>query len=140
MEKSLPRGPVAVVRAIIGNGRGQVLLIRRSEASYVPGVWCLPGGKVEYGESMEQAVRREVKEETGLSCTSCRFLFCQDSLPFEPGGMHCLNLYFEVAVEGEPCATGEAIEFAWVSCGDLGNYQIGFRNCEGLLRYFEHRA
>ena len=53
----------AGVAAIIRNGHGQILLQRRSDN----GLWGLPGGSVEIGESVQQAIVREVEEETGLS-------------------------------------------------------------------------
>ncbi len=50
------------VAAMIRNGQGQILLQRRSDN----GLWGLPGGSVEIGESVQQAIVREVEEETGL--------------------------------------------------------------------------
>jgi ADP-ribose pyrophosphatase YjhB (NUDIX family) len=50
------------VAAIIRNGQGEILLQRRSDN----GLWGLPGGSVEIGESVRQAIVREVEEETGL--------------------------------------------------------------------------
>jgi ADP-ribose pyrophosphatase YjhB (NUDIX family) len=50
------------VNAFIHDPDGMVLLTRRSDN----GLWCLPGGHVEWGETLAQAARREVEEETGL--------------------------------------------------------------------------
>ena len=41
----------------------------------------MPGGKIDYGETVEQAARKELREETALECIAARFLFHQDSLP-----------------------------------------------------------
>jgi 8-oxo-dGTP diphosphatase len=60
-----PRNPVLAVAAVIWNDRREVLLIRRTKEPR-KGQWSLPGGKVEFGESLEDAARREVLEETGL--------------------------------------------------------------------------
>lgn len=62
-------GPFGVAgRAIIGRFDGRILLIRRSSNSVVdPGAWELPGGKLNYGETLRDALVREVQEETGLS-------------------------------------------------------------------------
>lgn len=55
------------VRALLQNGNGDVLLVRRSPGSRTnPGRWELPGGKVDDGERFDDALRREVLEETGL--------------------------------------------------------------------------
>ncbi len=63
----LPRAGVAVcVGAAIFRG-DRVLLVRRAKsASYLPGWWDIPGGHVEPGEDLVAALRREVREETGL--------------------------------------------------------------------------
>jgi 8-oxo-dGTP diphosphatase len=76
--RSLPRmdaaGPadgdsrpvVACVGAVVHDAAGRLLLVRRGQDPH-RGRWSLPGGRVEAGESPEQAVEREVREETGLS-------------------------------------------------------------------------
>jgi ADP-ribose pyrophosphatase YjhB (NUDIX family) len=56
---------VACVGAIVQDAAGRLLLIRRGHAPHT-GSWSLPGGRVEDGETVEQAVRRETLEETGL--------------------------------------------------------------------------
>jgi mutator protein MutT len=51
--------------AIIRNGKGDILFLRRSSNDeFFPGYWCLPGGKIEVGETAEEAIKREVAEET----------------------------------------------------------------------------
>ena len=93
--------PVPVVRLIISDAAGRVLVLKRQKSQYSPGAWCLPGGKIRYGETVEQAIVRELQEETSLKCTSWRHFLCQDSLPPEQGKMHCINLYFVCDVSGE---------------------------------------
>ncbi len=57
---------VACVGAVVVDDAGRLLLIRRGHDPHA-GLWSLPGGRVEDGETLEQAVRREVLEETGCS-------------------------------------------------------------------------
>jgi 8-oxo-dGTP diphosphatase len=59
------RPVVPCVGAVVHDPAGRLLLIQRAHAPH-PGRWSLPGGRVEPGESVEQAVVREVREETGL--------------------------------------------------------------------------
>jgi ADP-ribose pyrophosphatase YjhB (NUDIX family) len=59
---------VAGARAIIRNKKGDVLLIRRTDT----GRWGMPAGSLELGDSVTDAVKREVLEETGLRVISCR--------------------------------------------------------------------
>ncbi|MBA0050221.1 NUDIX domain-containing protein [Streptomyces sp. AJS327] len=56
-----------VVGAVIADPEGRVLLLRRTADDYLGGLWELPSGGVEEGESLIGALRREVEEETGLS-------------------------------------------------------------------------
>jgi ADP-ribose pyrophosphatase YjhB (NUDIX family) len=62
-EASLPLVPC--VGAVVHDADGRLLLIRRGHAPHA-GLWSLPGGRIEAGESPEAAVEREVREETGL--------------------------------------------------------------------------
>ena len=113
-----------------------MLILRRAATAYGEGSWCLPGGKVDYGESVEQTIAKELAEETGLRHVSSRFLFFQDSLPPQPGGMHCVNLYFEVRAEGDLRLNRESSECAWVTPSDVSSYQIVFGNDEALEKYW----
>ncbi|MGY1807294.1 NUDIX hydrolase [Blastococcus sp. SYSU D00669] len=63
MAGPVPRVPC--VGAVVRDGAGRLLLIRRGQEPS-RGLWSLPGGRVEPGETAEQAVVREVREETGL--------------------------------------------------------------------------
>lgn len=132
--------PVPVVRLIIPNKEGKVLIVKRAHTSHSEGSWCLPGGKIDYGQTVEQAVAKELSEETSLVCTSSRFLFYQDSLPKIEGEMHCINLYFECSVEGEIKLNDESGEYAWVGREDFEKYKIAFRNDEGLRQYWEGKG
>ena len=65
LPKNLPeRGPILTVDAIIINSENELLLTKRSIPPSI-GCWCLPGGHVDYGETTENAVKREALEETG---------------------------------------------------------------------------
>jgi 8-oxo-dGTP diphosphatase len=66
MAREFPDRPVVAVGAIVFDRDGQVILVRRGQAP-MAGAWSLPGGAVEIGESLTDAVAREVEEETGLS-------------------------------------------------------------------------
>ncbi len=59
------RNPAPGVVILITEG-DRVLLGKRAQTSFAPGMWCLPGGFVEYGEDFLTAAIREVREETGL--------------------------------------------------------------------------
>lgn len=107
---------------------------------YSSSAWCLPGGKIDYGQTVEEAVAGELREETSLECRGTKFLFHEDSLPPVPSEMHCLNLYFECAVPGSMSRDDGSSQFAWIGPADLENYQIAFRNGLALQRYWDERA
>lgn len=132
-----PERPIPVVRAVIVDGAGRVLLLQRANTSYGQGAWCLPGGKIDYGQNVSEALVREVREETDLEVQSAEFLLLQDSLPTEPGGMHCINLYFRCCANGELRLNDESSAFAWVTADNLDDYDIAFRNDEALRAHFQ---
>lgn len=59
-----------VVGAVIADSAGRVLLLHRTAEDYLGGLWELPSGGVDAGETLTEALRREVREETGLSVTA----------------------------------------------------------------------
>ena len=128
--------PVPVVRLIVLNEHGQALILRRSHTAYADGEWCLPGGKVDYLETVEDAAARELAEETALQCTGFRFLSYQDNLPIAEGAMHCISLYFECSARGEVHLSRESSEAAWIGPDDLVHYPLVFRNSEALAEYW----
>ena len=132
--------PIPTVRLIVTGTGGRVLILRRALNSTGGGQWCLPGGKVDYNDTVEQAAARELEEECGLQAANLRFLFYQDSLPTAPGLMHCVNFYFECQSVGDLKLNAESMEFAWIAPEDLPRYAITFRNDEGLMRYWKEMA
>lgn len=69
--------PLATVGALIFNSQNEVLLIRTHKWS---NKWGIPGGKIKWGETSEAALRREIREETGLKVTDIEFVLVQDCI------------------------------------------------------------
>ena len=137
MVDNIPNHPVMVVRVIIPDARRRVLILKRRECAYAAGSWCLPGGKVDYGVSVQETIVKELVEETALRCEDARFLFYQDSPPVAEGAMHCINLYFECVVSGVIALNDESSEWAWIGAEDLQHYDIAFGNAEALADYWK---
>lgn len=87
------------VAAIIHNSLGEILLIQqKKKKSKKPGYWLLPGGGVEFGETAELALIRELKEELGLDVLSMDFVALNESI--DPKGLrHLVQLVFLVKVK-----------------------------------------
>ncbi len=72
--------PILTARAVIFNDHGQILLAKRSGQTFLSGLWELPGGKLDEGETSAEAMAREIQEETGLDVLARTILLaCQDS-------------------------------------------------------------
>jgi phosphoglycolate phosphatase len=69
--------PLATVGALIFNGAGEMLMIRTHKWS---DLWGIPGGKIKWGETSENALRREILEETGLKISDIKFALVQDCI------------------------------------------------------------
>jgi 8-oxo-dGTP diphosphatase len=128
--------PIPVVRALIENSKGQILLLRRAKSQYGQAGWCLPGGKIDYGQTAEEALAKEIFEETSLQLLDAKFFFFQNSLPLHPKDMHCVNLYFLCRVQGTIRLNEESSDYVWIGPAQIGAYDIVFKNDEAIRSHF----
>ncbi|MGD9275565.1 MAG: NUDIX hydrolase [Candidatus Pacearchaeota archaeon] len=129
--------PIPVVRIILEDSEDRILLLRRSNKSrYKKGEYCLPGGKVKYGQTIEKACIDEVETETRLEISNLEFLFYQDNLPGF-SDMHLINLYFSANHSGKVQINNESSSSAWVHPNKLHKYKIAFKNKKGIERYLK---
>lgn len=136
MEKS-QLYPMLAVRAIITNEESEILILKRAHDDEYGGLWCLPGGKVDFGQTAEEAIEREVQEETSLGCTSTKFLFYMDGLPDEPEEKHYLTLFFRCEVKGDIKLNDESDAFFWIIPEKITNYRIAFKNNIAMEKYWK---
>jgi ADP-ribose pyrophosphatase YjhB (NUDIX family) len=114
-------GPRLAADCIILIG-GQVLLIHRKSE---PIGWALPGGFVEYGETVEDAVRREMKEETGLDLQDLR-QFRVYSDPARDKRGHVVSVVFTARGIGRPEAGDDADRYQLIDLNDIPEADLVF--------------
>ncbi|WP_426610703.1 NUDIX hydrolase [Bradyrhizobium sp. McL0616] len=119
-----PNHPQLAVSAAIFRD-DKVLLVRRAR-SPAKGFYSLPGGRVEFGESLHQALSREIDEETGLDIEIVGLAGWREVLPAASGAGHYLIMSFAARWVGkEPALNDELDDFRWIdpdalaSLGDL---------------------
>jgi mutator protein MutT len=117
------------VRFIADNGRGEYLVLKRSAKSkHFKNQWELPGGKVDPGESLDVAVLREVKEETGLAAAVERVAGAHDG---RVGKKQITFIFFEGRYEdGRVRLSDEHSDYAWLSLEAL--LALGNELCESV--------
>lgn len=116
-----PDRPLVAVGAIVVKDE-RVLLVKRSKPPG-EGLWAIPGGRVELGETLQQAAEREIMEETGLTIQAKDPVYTFEVIERDAAGkprFHyvILDLIAEY-VEGELSASDDASEARWVSSREL---------------------
>lgn len=124
------RQPKLAVDCIIRLQGRIVLIYRRNE----PKGWALPGGFVNYGETVEQAVVREVREETGLELDNLQ-QFRVYSDPKRDPRWHCVSVVFTAEGKGEPCAGDDAGRIILVEPDRLNDVNLVFDHRQILEDY-----
>ena len=120
-----PTHPVVGVGAVVIRDRS-VLLIRRGKEP-LKGRWLIPGGTVELGESLQDAVVREVREETGLTVSPREAVLVFDRIERALGAVayHYVIVDYVCDLVGGTLAAGsDAADAAWVPVDALKNYDV----------------
>lgn len=118
--------PVLGVAALVTDG-DRLLLVRRGRGP-AQGTWALPGGKVEHGEALAEAVLRELREETGVEGVCGPWVGWTERIE---GPAHHVILVFEATLlDPGPLEAGDdAAEAAWVPLGEVSDLPL----VEGLV-------
>lgn len=114
-----------------------VLIVERGKGS-LPGLWSLPGGHIEAGETARAAAEREVMEETGTQVQIHDIVDVHDVILRDPVGTltahYVLSIYFGVWQSGEPQAASDARSARFVHPDELAHYKLTPRIAEFVAR------
>jgi 8-oxo-dGTP diphosphatase len=120
-----PDSPVVGVGAVVVKD-GKALIVKRAHEPR-KGEWSLPGGRVELGEALVDAVRREIKEETGLDIAVGPIVEVLDRVHHHDGRVryHFVIVdYLCTCIGGELCAGDDADDAAWVTSDEIEAYGV----------------
>ncbi|MFG2835317.1 (deoxy)nucleoside triphosphate pyrophosphohydrolase [Streptomyces zaomyceticus] len=115
LHPTTPRNPVVVVVAGALYDRGRLLAARRSAPVELAGRWELPGGKLEPGESPEEALVRELREELGVEVEPGERI--PGEWPLKPG--YVLRVWTARLLSGEPRPLEDHDALRWLSRSEL---------------------
>jgi ADP-ribose pyrophosphatase YjhB (NUDIX family) len=131
--------PIVTVDAIVTKVIGftsKFLLIKRKNP---PHGWALPGGLVDYGETVETAVVRELREETGLEATidDLEFFHVSSDRQRDPR-FHSVSLAYEILdFKGEAKAADDAKECGWFTYDEIKNLEMAFDHREIITKFWK---
>ena len=117
---------IGVGAVIVHNDR--VLLVKRGKPPY-SGMWCIPGGKINFGETLQQAAEREIREETGIVIRAGEPVYTFDIIDTgtETGTEAFHYVVVDLAadyISGEPVAQDDVTDVAWFEKKDIENDEV----------------
>lgn len=125
MSRQYPVQPIVGVGGIVLDGE-RVLLVKRGREP-LKGVWSIPGGKLELGETLREGVRRELREEAGLEVRVLEMVEVFERISRDADGRTAYHFvlidFLCEAAPGIACAADDADEVAWVERSRVGDYE-----------------
>jgi mutator protein MutT len=132
----------AAVACFVRNARGELLVVRRIKAP-AENTLDLPGGFVDMYETGEEAVARELKEETGIEIVNPRYLFSLPNLyPYSGFEVHTLDLFYECEVESFEAAVAadDAGEILVLRPADIDPEEFGLPSIRKAVKIYSGRS
>ena len=117
-----PMHPQLAVSAAIFRD-DKILLVRRAR-SPAKGFYSLPGGRVEFGETLHAALHREVDEETALKIEIAGLAGWREVVPGTSGGHYLIMSFAARWISGEPVLNDELDDFKWLAPDSLGDLKL----------------
>ena len=131
--------PCSATAAFIINDRRELLVVRRAKEP-AKGTLDLPGGFVDMGETVEEGMRREIMEETGLTVGDIQYLFSSPNVYMYSGmGVHTLDMDYLVHISGDDIAVraaDDAAESFWVPLEQVNPADFGLTSIRNAVVRF----
>ncbi|MEQ9111546.1 MAG: NUDIX hydrolase [Rhodospirillaceae bacterium] len=122
---SMPNLPQVGVGVVVINKQNEVLLIRRGQEPN-KGLWTIPGGRQEVGETLAETAHREILEETGVTIADLTLVDVVDLIRHDSHGTltrhYTLIDYVAGYVAGTPVPGGDADAIKWVPAADISDH------------------
>jgi 8-oxo-dGTP diphosphatase len=134
-----PEQPVVAVGAIVFRN-SRVLLVRRAQPPSQD-LWAIPGGRVEIGETLQEAAEREILEETGITIEAREPVYTFDYI--ERDGSELPRFHYVIIdliadyVRGEIRAGDDAADARWISAAELGGLKVSSKTVHLLKTHFD---
>jgi 8-oxo-dGTP diphosphatase len=109
----VPKTPLLTTDCVVVDAKRRVLLVRRGHPPF-KGKYALPGGFVDVGETVEDACRRELKEETGVKAGRLELLGVYSDPKRDPRGHTCSVVFLTRMVRATPKAGDDAAAAEWI--------------------------
>ena len=127
MKRQYPDHPIAAVAAVVFDNQDRLLLVRRGKEPG-KGSWGIPGGAVELGEKLDDAIKRELLEETGIEVDPVSMITTLDRVVQDDEGrtrFHYIIVEFLCrAGNGIPRAADDVDRALWVSLEEAKEYPL----------------
>lgn len=128
--------PAIGVGGIVFNDKGQVLMIQRNQPPAM-GLWSVPGGKLEAGESLADTCKREIKEETGLDVAVKNIVAVVER---RIESFHYVVIDFLACLVGDentmPVAQSDVAEAKWIGLENIEEYHLVDGLAEIIMRTY----
>ena len=122
--------PSVAAAAVLRDGGGRILMVKRGPGSSRPGLWSFPAGYVDYGEEVRAAGEREVLEETGLAAELDRPVFAATNF-HDPSKLSICIWFSGCVVGGEMKPGSDAADVGWFDLDGLPD--LAFETDAGLI-------
>ncbi|MGD8559962.1 MAG: NUDIX hydrolase [Gammaproteobacteria bacterium] len=129
--------PIVGVGAVVIHQQ-RVLLVKRAQPPFT-GLWCIPGGKIRFGETLQQAAEREIREETGIEIRARQPVYVFDVIDTSDKQSSCHYVVVDLEADylsGEPNPRDDALDAAWFSKDDIDQDSVQQLTRDFLARWW----